>query len=87
MGEVARQTIREKSAEEEFQKRLATPITVEEARRELAGIEMQEAQLGLLRAQALGQLNQIDQRIEAARCARAEIGMRLTVKPDQEASE
>ena len=89
MGEVARKTMEERKAEaeteaergaKELEKRLATPIGIEEARRELAGIEMQEAQLGLLRAQLLGQLNQIDQRLEAARCARAEIGMRLTVK-------
>lgn len=93
MGEVARRTIEEQrqaDAErgaEEFKKRLETPISIEEARRELAGIEMQEAQLGLMRTQVLGQLNQIDQRIEAARCARAEISMRLTVKAGAEASE
>ena len=88
MGDVARETMEAEKARREqveaLQKRLSTPIPVDEARRQLAGLDYEEAKLSLLRAQALGQLNLIDQRLEEVRCARAEIGMRLTVPAKDE---
>lgn len=69
---------------ESLEQRLATPMTQEEAQRAAAEIDMREARLLLAREQVLGHLNEVDQQLAACRCARAEIGCRLTV-PDQEA--
>lgn len=90
MGEVARETIaknREEAASaDELRKRLETPISEAEARKAFADIDMSEARLLLLKEQLLGQLNQVDQQLAACRCARAEVGCRLTApaKPEGE---
>lgn len=86
MGEVAKKTIAAEKeaakAAEELKQLLDTPISQEEARLQLAEIDMKEAQMLLLREQVLGQINQVDQQLAACRCARAEIMRRLANPPE-----
>ena len=74
-----------KAAEEEFRKRLETPMTEDEARRALAEVGLREAQLNLARHSIAGQLSQIDSELASVQMKRAEIAYRLTVpvKPDE----
>lgn len=75
-----------KAAEEEFRKRLETPMTEDEARRALAEVGLREAQLNLARHSIMGQLSQIDGELASVQMKRAEIAYRLTVpvKPPAE---
>lgn len=68
-----------KAAEEEFRKRLETPMTEDEARRAFAEVGLREAQLNLARHSIMGQLSQIDGELAAVQMKRAEIAYRLTV--------
>lgn len=68
-----------KAAEEEFRKRLETPMTTAEARKALAEVRLREAQLNLARQNMLGQIGQIDGELAAVQMKRAEIAYRLTV--------
>lgn len=75
-----------KAAEEEFRKRLETPMTEDEARRAFAEVGLREAQLNLARHSIMGQLSQIDGELAAVQMKRAEIAFRLTV-PEKSADE
>lgn len=75
-----------KAAEEEFRKRLETPMTEDEARRAFAEVGLREAQLNLARHSIMGQLSQIDGELAAVQMKRAEIAFRLTV-PEKPADE
>lgn len=91
MGEVARKTLADRDNQREaeaneLQRRLETPIGIEEARASAARIGMREAQLSLAREQVLGHLNEIDQQLAACRCARAELDCRLTVDTGSDAA-
>jgi hypothetical protein len=68
-----------KAAEEEFRKRLETPMTEDEARRALAEVGLREAQLNLARHSIMGQLSQIDSELASVQMKRAEIAYRITV--------
>ena len=75
-----------KAAEEEFRRRLETPMTEDEARRAFAEVGLREAQLNLARHSIMGQLSQIDGELASVQMKRAEIAYRLTVpvKPPAE---
>ena len=68
-----------KAAEEEFRRRLETPMTEDEARRAFAEVGLREAQLNLARNSIMGQLSQIDSELASVQMKRAEIAYRLTV--------
>jgi hypothetical protein len=68
-----------KAAEEEFRRRLETPMTEDEARRAFAEVGLREAQLNLARHSIMGQLSQIDGELAAVQMKRAEIAYRITV--------
>ena len=61
-----------KAAEEEFRKRLETPMTEDEARRAFAEVGLREAQLNLARHSIMGQLSQIDGELAAVQMKRPE---------------
>lgn len=72
-----------KAAEEEFRRRLETPMTEDEARRAFAEVGLREAQLNLARHSIMGQLSQIDSELASVQMKRAEIAYRVTV-PEKE---
>ena len=76
-----------KAAEEEFRKRLETPMTEDEARRALAEVGLREAQLNLARHSIMGQLSQIDSELASVQMKRAEIAYRITVPAKNPADE
>ena len=76
-----------KAAEEEFRRRLETPITDDEARRAIAEVGLREAQLNLARHSIMGQLSQIDSELASVQMKRAEIAYRLTVPAKNTADE
>lgn len=76
-----------KAAEEEFRRRLETPITDDEARRAIAEVGLREAQLNLARHSIMGQLSQIDSELASVQMKRAEIAYRLTVPAKNPADE
>ena len=76
-----------KAAEEEFRRRLETPMTEDEARRAFAEVGLREAQLNLARNSIMGQLSQIDSELASVQMKRAEIAYRLTVPAKNTADE
>jgi uncharacterized protein YecT (DUF1311 family) len=68
-----------KAAEEEFRRRLETPMNEAEARCALAEVGLREAQLNLARHSIMSQLSQIDSELASVQMKRAEIAYRLTV--------
>ena len=76
-----------KAAEEEFRRRLETPMTEDEARRAFAEVGLREAQLNLARNSIMGQLSQIDSELASVQMKRAEIAYRITVPAKNPADE
>ena len=77
----------ERKAREELERRLRTPISDEEAAVAYAQIGFRTAQLRLVKANLIAELDRVDAELAVAECERAEIQMRQTVKKDAEASE
>lgn len=71
---------RQKQMEAEFQKMISTPITDEEARKKLADIDIQMAQLRCIRLRKVAELNEIDNQIQVATLDR-NIVIRRTLNP------
>lgn len=65
-----------------FEKLLATPMTREEADKALAQINMQVAQLGVMRIRALAGLNEIDMQLASAEYEKSIIYRRVLIGND-----
>lgn len=80
----------EQSAEEQMarvREILSTPISEEDAARQLADLDMREAWCNMVRERAAAELAGIDQQIASIRCARAEIKVRQLVPAKAEGQE
>lgn len=64
----------------EFKKMLETPMTQEEANAALTQIDVQKAQLGVIRLQLMSQLNQLDLQLAQAEYDRAIVIRRALLK-------
>ena len=58
---------------------LSTPISEEDAARQLADLDMREAWANMVLERARAEVNSIEHQISAMRCARAEIKVRMLV--------
>lgn len=71
--------VKARAAEAEFRQRLMTPITDEDARKELAEAGLREAQLNVARHSLLGRLSEVDNELAMIQMKRAEVAYRLNV--------
>ena len=79
MGEAKKREEEEQKRREEFEKLLNTPMTKQEADDALTRINVQVAQLGVMRMSALHQLNQIDMELAKAEYDKSVIYRRALV--------
>lgn len=98
MTDATREAIEEKQKEEQqsaqpsmedqmarMREVLSTPISEEDAARQLADLDMREAWANMVLERARAEVNNIEHQISAMRCARAEIKVRMLVPAKEEA--
>lgn len=81
MGE-AKQRAEAAEAAAEFNKMINTPMTQDEANDAITRIDMQKAQLGVIRIQLMSQLNNIDLQLAQAEYDRSIVVRRALLKPE-----
>ena len=80
MGEAKKREDAAKAAAAEFNKMINTPMTQDEANEALARVDMQKAQLAVIRVQLMNQLNNIDLQLAQAEYDRSIIIRRALLK-------
>ena len=81
MGEAKQRAEAAAKAAAEFNKMINTPMTQDEANDAIARIDMQKAQLGVIRIQLMNQLNNIDLQLAQAEYDRSIVIRRALLKP------
>lgn len=80
MGEAKKREDAAMAAAAEFNKMINTPMTQDEANEALARVDMQKAQLAVIRVQLMNQLNNIDLQLAQAEYDRSIVIRRALLK-------